>query len=224
MKCSIYLIRHGKTVWNDPKTRRFTGWVDVPISDIGDAQAQKVAKMLKNKVIHLGYHTSLKRSRQTLKIALQYHPETKVITDDRMIERSYGELAHQLHADIIKKYGKQQYERWHRGYDEEIPGGESIKAVERRTFSFATDLLTKLKKKPQNVIISGHNNSLRALRTFMEELTLKEEMALNNLQDDYVHYEFDTAKDIITIKRNGVGHIKKVPVWTSKTKPTLLKP
>jgi 2,3-bisphosphoglycerate-dependent phosphoglycerate mutase len=224
MKCTIYLIRHGKTTWNDPKTKKFTGWCDVGLSAEGVVQAEKVSTMLKKANISVGYCSSLKRSRDTLSIFLKNHPGAKKKLDNRIIERSYGKLSGKLHQDILNKFGKEQYVKWHRGFDEEIPGGESIKEVERRAYAFATDLLEDLKKNPKNVVISGHNNSLRAMRGFFEELTIKEEMALNNAQDDYVSYVYDTENDVLAITRNGAGHKKKVKIWTSKTKPGLISP
>lgn len=223
MRCSIIIIRHGKTTWNDPKTKTFTGWYDVGLSDEGKHQAALVAKNLSKRKFSEGYCSSLKRGKDTLKICLSYHPKARIIVDNRIIERSYGDLSGKLHADIEEKFGTDQYRLWHRGYDANIPGGESIKEVERRTFSFATDLLSSLIKKPRNVVISGHNNSLRALRTFFEGFTVNQEMAVENPQDDYVEYSFDTTKKVIKTIR-GVTIGKEVLFWTGDKKVRLFKP
>ena len=87
----IYIFRHGQTNYN--RGGIFTGWKDAKLTSLGKKQAKKVAKILKNKKIDVAFQTHLSRSKDNLKIVLKYHPECKkILTDDRMIERSYGNL------------------------------------------------------------------------------------------------------------------------------------
>lgn len=187
MKLHIYLFRHGESTYN--KKKMFTGWKDVKLTKTGIKNAKIVAKKLKNKKIDVAIHTRLKRSRDTLKEVLKYHPECKkIIVDDRMIERSYGMLQGRTHKEIIEKYGKKQFDIWHRSYDIPPPGGESIKMVEKRVNSFIKDLLKKMKKEKINVAISAHGNSMRPFRRYFEKLSIKEMMKLENPWDDYFEY------------------------------------
>ena len=190
MKLHIYLFRHGETNFN--RSKRFTGLVNSRLTPKGIEQANLVAEKLKEKTFQIAFKTSLSRSSNSLKIVLKYHPECKkVIVDDRMIERSYGDLARKHHKTIIKKYGKKQFDLWHRSYDVPPPGGESLRMVEKRVLSFVKDLLTLMKRRKVNVAISAHNNSMRPFRRYFENLTINEMMALENPYDKYFDYTIE---------------------------------
>ncbi len=184
----IYLFRHGQTYYN--RDHVFTGWKDSKLTPKGIADAKKIAQKLKHKKFQVAFQTRLSRSKDTLNPVLKYHPECKkIITDDRMIERSYGRLQGQHHAAVIAKYGKKQFDVWHRAYDVPPPGGESVKMVEKRVRSFIKDLLKMMKQKKVNVAISAHGNSMRPFRRYFEKLTIKQMMKLENPWDDYFEYE-----------------------------------
>ena len=190
MKLHIYLFRHGETDFN--RSKRFTGTVNSRLTSKGIEQANLIAEKLKEKTFQIAFKTSLSRSSNSLKIVLKYHPECKkVIIDDRMIERSYGNLERKYHKTIIKKYGEKQFDLWHRSYDVPPPGGESIKMVEKRVLSFVKDLLTLMKREKVNVVISAHNNSMRPFRRYFENLTINEMMALENPYDKYFDYTIE---------------------------------
>jgi len=190
MKLHIYLFRHGETDFN--RSKRFTGTVNSRLTSKGIEQANLIAEKLKEKTFQIAFKTSLSRSSNSLKIVLKYHPECKkVIIDDRMIERSYGDLERKYHKTIIKKYGEKEFDLWHRSYDVPPPGGESIKMVEKRVLSFVKDLLTLMKREKVNVVISAHNNSMRPFRRYFENLTINEMMALENPYDKYFDYTIE---------------------------------
>jgi len=162
----IYIFRHGETYYN--KNRIFTGWKDSKLTERGIKQAKKVAKILKNKKFKIAIQTSLSRSKDSLKEVLKYHPKCKKITDDRITERNYGKLNGFHHDTIIKKYGKKQFNLWHRGFSARPPKGESFKDIEKRVKSFIKDLRKLIKKEKTNVVISAHGNSIRLFRKIME--------------------------------------------------------
>ena len=190
MKRYIYLFRHGQTYYN--KNKVFTGWKDSKLTSQGVKDAKKVAKKLKNKKIDIAIQTRLSRSKDTLKEVIKFHPECKtILTDDRMIERSYGKFQGFKHKTIIKKYGKKKFDIWHRSYDVAIPNGECIKDVEKRVRPFIKDLLKMMKKNKINVAISAHGNSMRPFRRYFEELSVKEMMKLENPWNDYFVYSVE---------------------------------
>lgn len=187
MKLYIYIFRHGETKFN--RSKRFTGWVNSRLTPEGIEQAKLIAEKLRKKPFQIAFKTSLSRSSNSLKIVLKYHPECKrVIVDDRMIERSYGDLERKHHKTVIKKYGKRQFDLWHRSYDVPPPGGESMLMVEKRVLSFVKDLLILMEREKVDVAISAHNNSIRPFRRYFENLTIKQMMALENPYDKYFNY------------------------------------
>jgi 2,3-bisphosphoglycerate-dependent phosphoglycerate mutase len=187
MRLHIYIFRHGETYFNEEE--RFTGWIDSKLDSKGIEDAKEIAKKLKNKKFQIAFKTSLSRTGATLEEVLKYHPECRrVITDDRMIEKSYGVLEGKFHKTVIAKYGNKQFDIWHRSYSVSPPGGESLKMVEKRVLSFTKDLIGMAKDERTNVAISAHGNSMRPFRRFFEHLTVREMIELENPHDDYFDY------------------------------------
>ena len=201
-KFKIYLFRHGETTFN--RDGRFTGQMESKLTVRGKKHAEKIARILKNKYFEVAIHTRLLRSKATLKPVLKFHPETKIILeDDRMIERSYGDLQGTTHENFIHKIGKRsydlrvhgdaienlepklrkrvehflgekEYKAIHRGYNASAPGGESFKDVEKRVGLFIKDLKKFMRKNKVNVAISAHGNSIRLFRKIMENAPRKD--------------------------------------------------
>ncbi|RMD45826.1 histidine phosphatase family protein [Candidatus Pacearchaeota archaeon] len=202
MVFKVYLFRHGQTTFN--RDEKFTGQSNVYLTKLGISQAESVAQKLKGKDIRVAIHTSLTRSKQTLRIVLKYHPECRVILqDDRMIERSYGIYEGKTHKWFIEtagrqevefmrkaglfdgfskdalrrvelKLGKEEYDAVHRGWDVRAPGGESFADVEKRVWSFFKDLKKFVKRNKVNVAVSAHGNSIRLFRKIVEGASKEE--------------------------------------------------
>jgi len=172
-KYYIYLFRHGQTTYNEKGI--FTGWRDAKLSKNGVKSARIIARKLKDKKFQVAFHTKLSRSKNTLKEVLKYHPECrKLIIDDRMSERNYGDLNGISHEDFVKKFGEEKYELIHRGFYERPPHGESFADVEKRVKPFIKDLIKFVKKNKTNVAISSHGNSIRLFRKIWEKASVKE--------------------------------------------------
>ncbi len=168
MKYYIYIFRHGETYFN--KNHIFTGLKDSVLTNKGIEQSKIIARKLKNKTIGIAIQTSLSRSRNSLKKVLKFHPEcSKIITDDRIIERGYGKLEGLHHDTIIRKYGQKKFNLWHRGFNKKPPGGESFRDVEKRVGDFIVDLKKLVKKEKKNILVSAHGNSIRLFRKIMEK-------------------------------------------------------
>jgi len=110
-----------------------------------------------------------------------------------MIERSYGCLERKFHKTITAKYGRKQFDIWHRSYDVSPPGGESIEMVEKRVLSFIEDLTALMKRERVDVVVSAHGNSMRPFRRYFENLTIEQMMKLENPYDKYFDYVLELA-------------------------------
>ncbi len=184
----IYLFRHGQTTYN--RDHIFTGFKDAPLTSFGKKQADCIAKLLKNTRLDLAFQTRLSRSKDTLAPVLKSHPEIKkVITDDRMIERNYGDLSGYSHRQIINKYGQKQFDFWHRSYRLSPPNGESFADVEVRVGDFIKDLKAKYAGKDLNIAISAHGNSIRLFRKIMEKATISATVSWTIPYNQYFEYK-----------------------------------
>ncbi|HVY01210.1 MAG TPA: histidine phosphatase family protein, partial [Candidatus Nanoarchaeia archaeon] len=164
---------HGQTEFN--RNNKFTGNFDAKLTETGKEDAKIVAERLKDKKFKFAFCSSLSRSRDTLNETLKSHPECQaVIVDDRIIERIYGKIQGKTHWEIVKKYGPEKYDAWHRSFTVRPPKGESFSDVERRVAAFIKDLKIFVKKEKCNVAISAHGNSIRLFRKIMEKASEKE--------------------------------------------------
>lgn len=162
------------------------------LTSTGINDAKIVSKRLKDKKFGIAIHTSLSRSKDTLNEVLKLHPECKIILqDDNIIERNYGNINGKTHLDIVKKFGVEKYDLWHRSWDLNPPNGESFSDVEKRVKLFLADLKKLVKKEKMNVAISAHGNSIRLFRKIMEGLSIKETCELYIPYDKVYEYDFD---------------------------------
>jgi len=197
MKQIIYAVVHCESCYN--RDGIFTGRVNSLLTDVGHEHAIKLAKELKDVEIDIAYRSSLTRTQQTLKHILAYHPKTKVIIDDRIIERDYGKLS-SIKKSKYKKTHPKLYPIYHRSYDVAPPGGESIQQVEKRVLFFIKDMLYDMKKSKKNILIVAHGNSMRPFRRFFEHMSIEEMMKLENQKEQIFTYKIDVIEQLEQLK------------------------
>ena len=168
----------------------FTGWLDSKLTSLGIQQAKELGLMLKDKKIDIAYQSRLSRSIDTLDEVLKFHPECKQrITDDRIIERSYGDLSGYKHAEIIDIHGVGKFDKWHRGWADQPPHGESFADVEVRVKNFINFLKSIYRGQNIGIAISAHGNSIRLFRKIMENAKIKDVVDWTIPYDQYFEYE-----------------------------------
>lgn len=177
---TLVLIRHGQSQWN--LENRFTGWVDIPLTENGRAEARRAGKSLKALEIHFdaAYTSALSRAIETLSIVQSELGQEglPVLKDSALNERHYGDLQGLNKDETRKKFGESQVELWRRSYDAAPPGGESLKDTAARTLpTFESRILPDLKA-GKNVLVAAHGNSLRSIVMFLDKLTKEQVMAL----------------------------------------------
>jgi 2,3-bisphosphoglycerate-dependent phosphoglycerate mutase len=170
----LTLIRHGQSEWNI--TGLWTGWRDISLTDVGREEARRAGEALRDIHFDHAYVSNLIRAQQTLDEVLQVlgQKDVPVTRSEALNERNYGELTGKNKWEIREQYGEEQFLRWRRGWDEKVPGGETLKDVYDRVVPyFENEILPKLKA-GQHVILVAHGNSLRALVKYIE--TISDEM------------------------------------------------
>jgi 2,3-bisphosphoglycerate-dependent phosphoglycerate mutase len=95
----------------------------------------------------------------------------QVFKDQALNERDYGDLSGLNKDDARKKWGAEQVLLWRRSYDVAPPGGESLKDTAARVLPYYIQEILPRVLKGDNVLISAHGNSLRALVMVLEKLT-----------------------------------------------------
>jgi 2,3-bisphosphoglycerate-dependent phosphoglycerate mutase len=184
----LILVRHGQSTWNLEK--RFTGWVDVDLTDNGKSEAKKAGLLIKKKGIKINfYFSSLQlRANHTLRIIQKILNERKDFTRAwQLNERHYGALTGLNKSEMSKKIGEDKVYEFRRSWDirpealnkksqfhplnietyknipkELIPDTESLKDTYMRVIKYFENEI-KDKLKDNNILISAHGNSIRAL-------------------------------------------------------------
>ena len=167
----LVIFRHGQSVWN--LENKFTGWVDVELTEKGIEEAKAAGQKLKGIVFNEGYSSDLKRAQNTLKIALEVCGQSNIpITYDKDLnERMYGDLQGLNKAETAEKFGEDQVKIWRRSYDVAPPNGESLKDTAARVIPYFEKEIAPKLKAGKNIVIAAHGNSLRALIMHLEKMT-----------------------------------------------------
>ena len=220
----LVLLRHGESVWN--LENRFTGWVDVDLSNNGRVEAKSAGKLLVKEGFgfDLAFTSLLKRSQKTLELCLG-EMDLKNITikkDWRLNERHYGSLQGLNKNDMVNKFGEKQVLIWRRSYDisppklkktdsshpindpkysninrRDLPSTESLKDVINRFLPLWHKKIIKSIMQNKKVLIVAHGNSLRAIYKIINKVSHKKILEFNIPTGIPLVFEFDKNLDPI---------------------------
>ena len=171
----LVLLRHGESEWN--LKNLFTGWRDIDLTKTGVEEARAAGRKLKAQDIKfdVAFTSALKRAQRSLDLVLREMDQEAipVFKDQALNERDYGDLSGLNKADARKKWGDEQVQIWRRSYDAAPPGGESLKDTAARVLPYYIQEILPRVMRGDNVLVSAHGNSLRALVMVLEKLSPK---------------------------------------------------
>jgi len=175
----LVLVRHGQSEWN--LKNLFTGWRDVDLTDKGVAEARAAGRQLKALGLRfdVAYASALVRAQRTMDLMLEElgQRSLQMIRDQALNERDYGDLSGLNKDDARAKWGADQVHVWRRSYDVAPPGGESLKDTAARVLPYYIEEILPRVLRGDNVLVSAHGNSLRALIMVLERLSPKQIVA-----------------------------------------------
>ena len=214
---NLILLRHGESEWNAKNL--FTGWVDVKLSQKGEAEARRGGELLKQKgLLPDLVHTSLlRRAIQTANLALDTCDRhwIPVQRSWRLNERHYGALQGKDKAQTLAQYGEEQFKLWRRSYDvppppiadedpfsqaqdprysdlgNAMPKTECLKDVVARILPYWQSSIVPDLQAGATVLVAAHGNSLRALVKHLDGITDEAIAELNIPTGIPLHYILD---------------------------------
>lgn len=214
---TLVLLRHGQSEWNEKNL--FTGWVDVPLTEKGRAEAARGGELLKEEGIAPDVlHTSLlKRAITTANLALEAADRQwiPVKRSWRLNERHYGALQGKDKAQVKDEFGEEQFMVWRRSFDtpppaledssefsqadderyaglgDQAPRTEALKMVIDRLLPYWEGEIVPDLKDGKTVLIAAHGNSLRALVKHLDGISDEDIAALNIPTGIPLVYELD---------------------------------
>ena len=192
----LILVRHGQSEWNLEK--RFTGWVDVDLTGQGKLEACKAGEYVKKIKININhfYSSFQLRAIKTLKLIQEtLRDQTTPIKAWQLNERHYGSLTGLNKDQMKEKLGEEKIHKFRRSWDikpeplnknnpyhplnieiyknipkENIPDTESLKDTYERVMKFYDNEIQDKLQNNENILISAHGNSIRALCKFLFKL------------------------------------------------------
>lgn len=202
----LVLMRHGESQWN--LENRFTGWVDVDLTDKGVDEARHAGKLLQEAGLDfdMAYTSLLTRAIRTLWLTQEVLDRRwiPVIKHWRLNERHYGALQGLNKTETAAKFGEEQVHLWRRSYDvpppalalndqrhpsydsryrsllsEELPQTECLKDTVLRVVPYWQMVIAPQIRAGKNVIIAAHGNSLRALIKHLDQVSDSDIVGLN---------------------------------------------
>ncbi|MBR6223688.1 MAG: histidine phosphatase family protein [Lachnospiraceae bacterium] len=153
----IYILRHGTTTWNS--AHKIQGRADIPLDDIGTQMAVETGAYFKEKGIIFDriFASPLQRALNTAKIVTG---RTDIVTDDRLRELNFGRqegerVEEMLESDMPFRYFRKAPEIYDRmaAEDETM---ESLTELCARGKSFMTEVIERLPKDTDRILISAH--------------------------------------------------------------------
>lgn len=220
-KPKLILMRHGQSIWNERNL--FTGWVDIPLSEKGIAEALKGGEEIRDLPIDVVFTSTLVRAHMTLVLALLNHSSGKIPTFKHpgggkletwgqvygeeakenilpvfmaweLNERMYGKLQGLNKAETAEKYGAEQVHIWRRSFDVAPPDGESLAMTAERTIPYFQKTIIPHLERGENVFVSAHGNSLRSIIMHIEQLTKEQVINLELPTGEPVIYTFERGR------------------------------
>jgi 2,3-bisphosphoglycerate-dependent phosphoglycerate mutase len=210
----LVLLRHGQSLYN--LEGRFTGWMDIDLSERGKAEAGEAGWLMKSSglTFDIAFTSVLKRAIRTLWIVLDEMDLMWIpaLPCWRLNERFYGDLQGSSKKEVEERYGKEQVRRWRRGFferppaveagDERYPGldpryrdlplslmprTESLQDTQERVLPFWQALIGPELEKGKNVLVVSHGNTIRALAKHLENIS----------DEDIEKVEIGTAEPLV---------------------------
>lgn len=201
----LILVRHGKSEWNE--LGLWTGWNDVNLHEDGRKDAQNMAELIRDIEIHSVHTSKLKRAKDTAEIILNTLgiEDVSKTEHEALNERSYGIHSGKNKWQVKEEVGEEEFQNIRRGWDHQIPEGETLKQVYERAVPYFKEHILPLLKSGENVLIAAHGNSLRALTKYLKGLTEEEVCALEIGIGEVHIYEFDVEGNITNSEIRGLN-------------------
>ncbi len=197
---TLTLVRHGQSLWN--QQNRFTGWVDVPLTEQGVAEARNAGGLLRDRGqrFDVAYTSGLQRAQRTLDLIIESggYDGLPIIRDAALNERHYGDLQGLNKAETAERFGKEIVHIWRRSYAIPPPNGEALKHTAERTLPFFNSAVLGDIRLGNDVLLVAHGNSNRAIVMQLDELSEEQVLDLNLATGVPLVYELESDGTVLS--------------------------
>lgn len=189
----LLIARHAESEWN--ATGQWTGITDVHLSSKGFHEAALFGHALAGTgiAVDIAYCSEQIRTRETLEGMLNASQQfdVDIVTNSALNERDYGEYTGKNKWEMKELLGEDTFNRIRRGWNEPIPGGETLKMVYERVIPFYQETILPLLLQGKNVLVVAHGNSIRALMKYLNDMSDDDVGTLEMLFGQILIYSVD---------------------------------
>lgn len=153
----LYLVRHGETDWN--LQRRIQGATDIPLNETGREQARRAGRLLAQRRWDAVIASPLSRAYDTASIIAAELGLPAPTTDDRLVERRYGDAEGLEVTEVDRRYPGSTH----------VPGREDREDVAKRALEALVEIGEANHGKA--VIVVSHGGLIRSVLNFVDPRT-----------------------------------------------------
>ncbi|WP_321917959.1 2,3-bisphosphoglycerate-dependent phosphoglycerate mutase [Paraburkholderia sp. J11-2] len=232
---TLVVLRHAQSEWN--RTNRFTGWMDVPLSELGIAQATRIGEQMRARSMRfdLAVTSVLSRAGHSLDLIIGRcgAPSRPVVRSWRLNDRHYGALTGMGKDAAAASYGAAQVHIWRRGFaaapppldaqrqqaivmqfdeaslphPDALPRTESLRDTLDRVLPLWESTVTPALRKGESVLMVAHGNALRALFKHLDGIDDMQIPSLEVAHAEPLVLRFDESLRIVS--RTGLGSLPR---------------
>jgi len=199
----LIIVRHSETSWN--RKGIWTGINDIHLDEEGVEKARKLGALIQDLHIDEAIVSTLARTNETLAAitSLREQDIPKIISEATN-ERDYGEYGGKNKWEFKEKFGEETFHAIRRGWDEPVPGGETLKMTYERVIPYYKEVILPKLIEGKNILLVSHGNTIRALVKYMEKISDENIFSLEISFNEVLIYTVDSngyksQKEIRTI-------------------------
>lgn len=208
MNTTIYLTRHGQTLWNIEK--RLQGRGNSPLTEDGIERAKELRERIKNINIDIIYSSPIERALNTAHI-IKGDKNIEVITDDGLMEMCFGDYEGKRTEDVTKENPEWDIHLIMEGNIEmKAPNGETLEEVRERVAKAMEGIIEKNRGK--TILVVAHGITLKALMYYFKDEEVNSEVMgqatltkinVDENNDFFIEYKNDDSH--FTVREQKLG-------------------
>lgn len=180
----FYIVRHGQTNWNIEK--KVQGQCDIPINQVGEAQAVETAQLLKQVKFDQIFSSDLVRAKKTAEI-VKAERNIKIQLSPNLRERDYSQFngaPSEKGYEIEKSIA--EWEQSGKTANRPYPNVESDQELCKRILDYLTEIANNYKG--ATILIVTHAGPLRRILTYLQYVSSDQMPIIQNAAYLKLHY------------------------------------
>ncbi len=205
----IYIVRHGETAWN--ASGKYQGWTDVPLNDLGRAQAEACAKRLEEVPFHSIVSSDLTRALETAEAIRSHQNASEIIRTPALREINFGHWESLTYKEIEAKWPGEIHRMYRNPKDARIENGESFLDVQVRAMEAVMEHVKALPE-GKKILFVCHGGTIRTMICAFLQIDLSScwNFRQGNTAINVFHYYGDDSPFNAIDLMNDTEHIREV--------------